>query len=414
MVIDQTTDDGMKLYPLLALAILGTASLHLLKMPEVVYGAQVLAGFGFLAWFSEGDFTSPAPNVSALVAGLALMHWWQRQSLHVIAGWWRKCWEGVYALAAVMVVGAWVYMRYKNQEVYLAPAVSISAFAVLAYSLFTRAWPLAVIGQIFSVWFVVRVVMALDDRAPWQVVVGALACFLGQSGLIRLLGQRVPYPSFSAWYGTLIHTVTVVLALGAVHAYVPEEWRFISLAVAAFALCGLGLASASVEALVYAALLVIAGEGYFLKVNLDGTAPFAPNFLGLSLILFAQQIGRRRLPELVPLAKGIQTLLITAGILGCWLLMHRLVAQVNHGWMISASWSLLAFVVMAAGFILRERAYRLLGLGLLVASIGRVFTIDVWQLDRIYQVISILVLAVVVLVLGFLYNRFADVIRKWI
>lgn len=36
--------------------------------------------------------------------------------------------------------------------------------------------------------------------------------------------------------------------------------------------------------------------------------------------------------------------------------------------------------------------------------------VDVWQFDRIF---SFLVLGVILVAIGFLYNRFADALRKW-
>jgi uncharacterized membrane protein len=40
--------------------------------------------------------------------------------------------------------------------------------------------------------------------------------------------------------------------------------------------------------------------------------------------------------------------------------------------------------------------------------------VDVWQLETIYRILSFLVLGAVLLLLGYLYNRFADRIREWL
>jgi len=39
--------------------------------------------------------------------------------------------------------------------------------------------------------------------------------------------------------------------------------------------------------------------------------------------------------------------------------------------------------------------------------------VDVWQLETIYRILSFLVLGVILVAIGFLYNRFADALRKW-
>jgi uncharacterized membrane protein len=101
-------------------------------------------------------------------------------------------------------------------------------------------------------------------------------------------------------------------------------------------------------------------------------------------------------------------------VLGLWFLLWKLVAESTQGFLITISWSVLGSLVLAAGFALRERSYRLLGLVILAASVGRIFLVDVWQLDTIYRILSFLVLGVLLLAAGFVYNRFAGVLRKWI
>jgi uncharacterized membrane protein len=74
----------------------------------------------------------------------------------------------------------------------------------------------------------------------------------------------------------------------------------------------------------------------------------------------------------------------------------------------------LALIVFVGGFALRERIYRLGGLAILTLAVGRIFLIDVWQLETIYRILSFLVLGAVLLVLGFAYNRFAESLRRWL
>ncbi len=82
--------------------------------------------------------------------------------------------------------------------------------------------------------------------------------------------------------------------------------------------------------------------------------------------------------------------------------------------LITICWSLPALVVLGGGFALRDRAYRLLGLAVLAAAVGRIFCIDVWQLETIHRILSFLVLGIVLLALSFLYNRFGDTLRHWL
>ena len=50
----------------------------------------------------------------------------------------------------------------------------------------------------------------------------------------------------------------------------------------------------------------------------------------------------------------------------------------------------------------------------LALAIGRIYAVDVWKLETIYRILSFMVLGIVLLALGFVYNRYADRIRQWL
>ena len=67
-----------------------------------------------------------------------------------------------------------------------------------------------------------------------------------------------------------------------------------------------------------------------------------------------------------------------------------------------------------AGFLLRARIFRLGGLGILALALCRIVLVDVWLLDLPLRILSFLVLGSVLLLLGYLYNRYANRIRQWL
>jgi uncharacterized membrane protein len=81
---------------------------------------------------------------------------------------------------------------------------------------------------------------------------------------------------------------------------------------------------------------------------------------------------------------------------------------------LTAAWALLALVVFGTGFLWRDRTYRWAGLAVLACALGRVVFFDVWRLPVIYRVLSFMALGVVLLVLGFIYNRYQEKIREWL
>ncbi|BDS08115.1 hypothetical protein NT6N_31550 [Oceaniferula spumae] len=77
-------------------------------------------------------------------------------------------------------------------------------------------------------------------------------------------------------------------------------------------------------------------------------------------------------------------------------------------------WALLAALLFTAGLALRCRPYRLIGLFWLAAAVLHVVFIDVMKLETPGRILSFITLGLVLLALGFLYNRFQETIRKFL
>jgi len=129
--------------------------------------------------------------------------------------------------------------------------------------------------------------------------------------------------------------------------------------------------------------------------------------------LAAGQIGRRSLARLESLPPWVFSVVAISSLAGLWLQVGRLASEFSEGIWLTISWSILSFATMALGFALKDRIYRICGLAILGAAIARIFFVDVWQFDAGFRILSFLVLGVILLALGFLYNRLADALRKW-
>jgi len=80
----------------------------------------------------------------------------------------------------------------------------------------------------------------------------------------------------------------------------------------------------------------------------------------------------------------------------------------------SLAWGLFAFVVLAAGFKTASRYARYSGMGLLVVTLLKLFLHDLWRLGGLYRIGSLIGLALVLIVVSFIYQRFlaADAANK--
>jgi hypothetical protein len=138
-----------------------------------------------------------------------------------------------------------------------------------------------------------------------------------------------------------------------------------------------------------------------------------PNALACLLFLAQQQIGKR-LREGGTTAKGGFNWIISGGVIALWVYVSSRVLLDFSSSALSATWAIYALAVFAAGFALRERAYRLLGIGILACAIIRIFVIDIWAFEEFYRWLTLFITGAVLILLGFVYNRYQDKIKSWL
>ena len=129
----------------------------------------------------------------------------------------------------------------------------------------------------------------------------------------------------------------------------------------------------------------------------------------------ARTTTHRRRASTFKVELNLRTAIIAVATLASvWLWVTRFATAHGQSSGLTVAWALLALVVFIAGLALRERVYRVGGFAILALAVGRIFIIDVWQLETLYRILSFLVLGAVLLLLGYFYNRFADSIRRWL
>ncbi|MFA6030405.1 MAG: DUF2339 domain-containing protein [Elusimicrobiota bacterium] len=74
----------------------------------------------------------------------------------------------------------------------------------------------------------------------------------------------------------------------------------------------------------------------------------------------------------------------------------------------SLVWAAFSIVLVGLGIARKSQGARYGGLGLLVATIAKVFLHDLWRLGQLYRVASIIGLAVVLILVSFVYQRFLN------
>lgn len=80
----------------------------------------------------------------------------------------------------------------------------------------------------------------------------------------------------------------------------------------------------------------------------------------------------------------------------------------------TVAWAVAGFVLLALGFTVGERPYRIAGLVMLAFSIVRVIFYDLAKVETIYRILSFLGLGAILLVLAFLYAKNRERLSKWL
>lgn len=224
-------------------------------------------------------------------------------------------------------------------------------------------------------------------------------------GVVALAGARSPG-------GILARVLAVISWLIAWHEVAPRAWGDI------VAAGGLALAIATLrrDSRILPetwAFLAVAMTGLLAKAVTMPWHPLdpPPSPYGLAVVAACLATGWM-LPVPGPRQKSLRhgLLLAACSLLALWST-QQLVWRFD--WKpVAILWTVLGFGLVSAGLWRKLAALRHAGFALLAVSLVKLFAIDVWDFGAFTRVAAFLALGVALVVLGFFYNRFAEVLKK--
>jgi len=127
--------------------------------------------------------------------------------------------------------------------------------------------------------------------------------------------------------------------------------------------------------------------------------------LGVSFVL-VERAAQTRWARLPPPAEGRgPTALRLACALGTGLALAWLVGERMPSGLTTLGWGVAAFLLFALGFTVRERGYRLVGLGVLAVTLGRLMLVDLAGLPPDERILTFILLGVMLLAVSYVYTR---------
>jgi hypothetical protein len=402
-------------------------SVHLIRVRELALGGQLYFIIACCVWAVRLSYRVPPPvwnPVMMIVIALALVHWWQTQQVSRLSWRARRCCEGLCAIAVIVLLYFW--FKYDFPQPTGLVLGSMLAVAIAVYGVLTRAWLLALCGQVFLIVSVYQFAAQLGIRSPWTDA-GKPDWYLPLAPLVTLAFFSL---ATEQWFrhrsagsegvrGSLLRAalmyrwIALVMSLWWICEYIPAReriWTVAFLGTLMFLWAGW---RKNAESLLFSAAFTLFGLGLFWFAENKAATVYWPNLLALLALLGQQQIVKR-LPARYPLDRRVPGAMIVLGGLSLWLLLTRWVSLDMEKSYLTASWAVLALILFLCGIVVHERMYRWLGLAVLACALVRAGVVDVWKLRELYRILSFVALGGILLVVGFIYNKYQEKIKEWL
>jgi uncharacterized membrane protein len=84
------------------------------------------------------------------------------------------------------------------------------------------------------------------------------------------------------------------------------------------------------------------------------------------------------------------------------------------GSVLTVAWGVEGIALLAAGFPLNDRVFRLSGLTLFLICVLKLFLYDLRHLETMYRILSFIVLGIMLVTVSWAYTRFRDRIQRYL
>ena len=314
-----------------------------------------------------------------------------------------------YAVWATLLAMGVAYEHFETQT--LPWVWTLGAIVVALVGGILRTREIGGAAHIPLAWALATFYMAkLDDRswrlAPALALVGVTLGFgLFLWGRARAKGDKAS-AALALWPYAFL---AVAVALVATWERCPERWQFAVFAAETLTLVFAGtLADEGVFIWLSIAPMAVGAAGYLFSdtevFSMRGAA-WTNLFIGLASFALAERaLGR---------GKAFQKLRVSIVVVLTALAIFALDKLVS-GALLTVGWALLGFVLLAIGFAIQQRPYRMAGLVALAFSLARAVFHDMARVETIYRILSFIGLGVILLVLAFLYAKNREKLAKWL
>ena len=237
------------------------------------------------------------------------------------------------------------------------------------------------------------------------LIVAAFAYGLLRWGRARADGKTEEATMHLCVYGLLAMVVVLVTTWD----HCPAQWRLTAFAAETLALV---LAGRFADEAAFVRLATVPMFVGAIKYLFAGSSIFRPrgaawaNWLVSSALLIVTDRALAKRQGARSLRKSIAVVVTVVALYA----LRKLVVSAY----LTVNWAVLGFVLLALGFAVKERAWRLAGLVGLAFSLLRAVFYDLGRLETPYRILSFIGLGAILLVLAFVYTKNREKLAKWL
>ncbi|MBI2431540.1 MAG: DUF2339 domain-containing protein, partial [Candidatus Hydrogenedentes bacterium] len=263
------------------------------------------------------------------------------------------------------------------------------------------AWSVFLLAWAYAHWIDASAAASpvLWHGAALGIIVAALA---GE----RWLHLQAPQVRVQRWG---MHFVAWAAALSYLHDAVPPQWHLALWGLSAFAWLAWAGATRPLSALVFGLLAAILTTFALLAESYGDALRTGPLIAGYSVVILfwlgierlqAWSAGLERTPQWLR-EQYWRSILVSLPCVLLVLMLERIPLLASY--YLTISWTAAALAAFGVALATRERWYRYAGLGVFLLALGRVFLVDLRELQPIFRVLAFIVLGAVLLAVAYGY-----------
>lgn len=313
-----------------------------------------------------------------------------------------------FSIFGVLTLGLWIHERLPNDSYWLLAGGAL-AIGIFIAGIKTRMPAIAFAAMGFHLCAFVSFLESLHDTNAAILLIPIF--LIGATPAIArhfLKGEPQPLQGWNnaiLWIQPVLRIAVVILTTLWILQFIDGKFQPLSFGILAIAVTAVSVFLKNPAQRITATAFLIIGAIVW-SFDVFARPPYG---WANGLFCFAplvMQVLVKQNSKLTPWLAAGTCLMI-------WRFVTGIVADTFGGFYLTVSWAAIALALFAIGFLLRERTYRWGGLGILAISIFRL-GIDVWALDPVPRIFSFIAIGLVLVALGFVYNRWQDTIRKFL